>query len=423
MAVKGVKIPRKSRKQRVNRKTGFVDVDWNGWETWTGEKFHRTKRHAIDQYYQNSKASDMHTHMHTWMAKNGYDKNAIKCYKAAPHVSVYLAIYAKLLMNGMPDFNQKEDDYWQTLAGTSGNIHPVIDYMKAGIAKAIDAGKDLVAEKEEKEKAEKARLGSLYKPSIQEIMRDTAFAMTRDIEELVDQWITNPDPAIIKTFEPLKSFRRAGTKANHARIIKTFYEGAYDEMILLNNMPTATQLKRMDEHEADMWDQLAEGYDHYDNNQKKAALLLYKKIMDACDIVIAESKASRKPRKVKEKSAADKVKKLQYKSSDTTYGIASEPPERLIGAVACIVFNCKNRKIGIYVAQDNDGFGVRGTTLLNYNEDTSLQKTLRKPEEQMSMFKKTTKVRAVKQFETLKTTDTKLNGRFNSETIILAIYK
>ena len=109
--------------------------------------------------------------------------------------------------------------------------------------------------------------------------------------------------------------------------------------------------------------------------------------------------------------------------SDSTYGIASEPPEKLIGAVACIVFNCKNRKLGIYVATDSDGFAVKGTSLQNYNEKSSLQKTMRKPQEQLSLFKKTTKIRAMKQFDSIKTTDTKLNGRFNSETVILAVYK
>ena len=108
--------------------------------------------------------------------------------------------------------------------------------------------------------------------------------------------------------------------------------------------------------------------------------------------------------------------------SDSTYGIASEPPEKIIGAVACIVFNCKNRKLGIYIAKDNDGFAVKGTSLLNYDEKSS-QKTLRKPQEQLSLFKKTTKVRALKQFDILKTTDTKLTGRLNKDTIILAVYK
>ena len=82
-----------------------------------------------------------------------------------------------------------------------------------------------------------------------------------------------------------------------------------------------------------------------------------------------------------------------------------------------------SRKLGVYVSVDEDGFKVRGTTLLNYNEETSLQKTLRKPQEQLNTFKKTTKARTVKQFEGIKTTETKLNGRFNAETIILAVHK
>lgn len=423
MALKGVKIPRKSRKQRVNRKTGFVDVDWTGAEKWDGIKFHRTKQKAVEDYYLLTKPADNHVHTHTWMSQNGYTKQDIRALKAAPSISPYVAIHSRLLLLGMPDYHEAENAYWESLPGTMGSMKPVSDFLKARIAEAIERGAELVEEKERKEAAEKERLGKFYKPSIQEVMREAAMAMTTEIEELVDEWIINPDPAIVKKFEPLRIFHRIGTKPNHARIIKNFYEGSYQEMVDLNNMPTATQLKKMNESEADLWEQLKEGFEHYDTKQRKAALDMYKKIMDACDIVIAESKSQRKPRKVKEKSAAEKVKKLQFKVSDTTYGIASEPPEKIIGAVACIVFNCKNRKLGIYIASDSDGFAVKGTTLQNYDEKASLQKTLRKPQEQIALFKKTTKVRALKQFDTLKTTETMLNGRFNSETIILAIYK
>ena len=418
-----IKIPRKSKKQRVNRKTGFADVDWAGWEKWDGQKIHRTKQRAVQDYYTLTNHKDNHQYTWTWMIANGYTKEDIRSLKAAPHISPYVAIHSRLLTLGMPDYSEAENVYWESLAGTMGSMQPTTIWLKKTIQEAIDRGSKLVEEKERHEAAEKERLGRFYKPSIQEVMREAAMNMTDDIESLVDEWLVNPDPAIVKKFEPLKIFHRQGTKANHARIIKSFYDGSYDEMVMLNNMPTATQLRLMDEHEADMWAQLAEGYEHYDNKQKQAALLIYKKIMDACDIVIAESKATRKPRKIKEKSAAEKVKKLKFKMSDTEYGIASEPPEKLIGAVACIIFNTKNRKLGIYVAKDSDGFAVRGTTLLDYNEETSLQKTLRKPQEQLSTFKKTTKVRATKEFGLLKTTETKLNGRFNAETVILACYK
>ena len=150
---------------------------------------------------------------------------------------------------------------------------------------------------------------------------------------------------------------------------------------------------------------------------------MHKKIIDACDIVIVEQKATKAPRKVKQKSADQLVSKLKFKSNDSSYGIASVAPSGLIGAVAAVVFNCKNRKLGLYVAIDADGFKVKGTTLLNFNEEVSTQKTLRKPGDVLPEFKKITKPKALKTFKSLTTTDTKLNGRFNDETIILAVFK
>ena len=125
------------------------------------------------------------------------------------------------------------------------------------------------------------------------------------------------------------------------------------------------------------------------------------------------------------------VKKLQYKMSDTDYGIASVPPSSLIGANIAVVYNTKNRKLGIYYASNVDpkglmregsGFGVKGTTITGYDEEKSVQKTLRKPKETLGIVKKTTRAKTVKTFQELTTTDTKLNGRFNKETILLAVF-
>jgi len=97
--------------------------------------------------------------------------------------------------------------------------------------------------------------------------------------------------------------------------------------------------------------------------------------------------------------------------------------EKLIGAVAAIVFNCKNRRMGIYVAKDSDGFVVKGTTLHNFNKHTSVQKVIRKPDEALGKFKSSTKARSIKEFSLIKASENGLNGRFNSETIILAVFK
>ena len=202
-------------------------------------------------------------------------------------------------------------------------------------------------------------------------------------------------------------------------------------MFTLVNFPSKAQLKKMTEEQQDDYAQLKEGYSHIDAKQAKSVLEMYQRIVDACDIITAESKSQRKPRKTKVKSADQLVKKLNFKLSDTNYGIASIAPEKLIGANIALVFNCKNRKIGLYYASNVDplkmgregsGFSVKGTTLTGYNEAKSVQRTVRKTDEFLPQIKKTTKSKTEKLFQTLKTTETKLNGRFNNETVILAVF-
>jgi hypothetical protein len=160
-------------------------------------------------------------------------------------------------------------------------------------------------------------------------------------------------------------------------------------------------------------------------------LELYRKIVDACDITILESKSQRKPRKIKAKSADDLVKKLQLKTSDSSYGIASVPATGLIGCNIAMVFNTKTRKLGLYYASNVDpkglqregsGLTVKGTTIQGFDPEKSIQKTVRKPAELLPQIKKTTRSKTVKLFDTLKTTETKLNGRMNKDIILLGTF-
>ena len=422
-----ISVPKKSRKQKnraaVRRKTGIITVNWDGASEMTGQDFGKKRRTATDELYQTVKHVEIIPFLYTWMKKEEYSADAIKAVKAAPHVPINAAINAKLLLDGMPDLHEAHKEYWESLPGTGDTLNPASSYIKKTIDIAIKEGTPLVEAKAEADALLKEKNLKYYKPSIQEVMREASLRMTQEIEDFVEQFIIDCDPATVKNFDPHKVLVKVGAKANHARIIRSLYEGEFSEFTELMNLPNATQRKKLSEHELEMVEQLEEGYAHYSTAQKKAALDMYKKVLDACDMIITTQKATKKPRKVKEKSADQLVAKMKYKKIDSAYGIASVSPSGLIGAVCAVVFNTKNRKLGVYVSSDADGFKARGTTLLHYNEETSLQKTLRKPQEQLNTFKKTTKVKTVKQFEAIKTTETKLNGRFNDETVILAVFK
>jgi hypothetical protein len=94
------------------------------------------------------------------------------------------------------------------------------------------------------------------------------------------------------------------------------------------------------------------------------------------------------------------------------------------------VFNVKTRKLGKYVASNIDptgsrragsGLQVKGTTIIGFDETQSIQKTLRKPDEQLKDFKAAGKVKLRKFLEDIATTDTKLNGRCNPDTVLLKV--
>ena len=65
---------------------------------------------------------------------------------------------------------------------------------------------------------------------------------------------------------------------------------------------------------------------------------------------------------------------------------------------------------------------VRGTSIKDFDITKSVQKTLRKPTEQLKMFKLGTKTKFMSGFRDIKATEIKLNGRLNEQIIILKAF-
>lgn len=418
-ALKGKTLRKKTTRATARRKQGgkLQEPVWDGAESWDGQTFHRTYQYARDWYYQNFKQQDLVNYVFDWMKLNKYSKQDIQCAKAVPsyEISSTAGISARLLINGMPNTHKKYEEYWESLPGTMGNTKPVDSFLKNRIATAIEKGKELL--KEKKQEAKKVKVVGM---SIQQKMLETAGRMAEPIDDELEKLCLDANSFNIKEFEPVKLLRQAECKANHARVIRKWYEDVYSEF---------TELLGPKKKGDDWYDQLIEGYSHMDKATRKKNYEAYKKIVDACDIIIGEQKLNRKPRKAKEKSADKLVEKLKFKKTDETLGITSIPPTEIIGSEYLFVFNTKNRKLQMYQANTTDpqrlgrgGFSVKGTTLTGFNEETSLQKTLRKPVEQIKAFT-STRARAVKEFETVKATETKLNGRFNEHCIILKAFK
>ena len=413
---------------RIKRGNKLTEPSWEGWSEWTGEQYHRTAQSARAWYYENYKPADLYPAVWKWMEQNDYTKEQLKQAKAAPshELSITAGITAKLLMNGMPDYNKKHDDYWNTLPGTMGDVAPASKFLKARIERAIQAGTSVVEEKKEVEK-EKA---NVYVPTIQERIRDQARLQAEALEEWLDGFISDRKNFDPKGFDFKKHFQKTGVTQAHARKLKGFYENELDDFKELERFPTAGQLKKMSEHEQDQWAQLKEGYAHLKKADIKMFTTAIEELVTALDFVIDTAKATRAPRKAKPKSATKLVEKLKFLKVDEKFKLASVSPDQIIGATELWVFNVKTRKLGKYVAKnpdptgmgrDGSGLQVKGTTILAYDEEQSIQKTLRKPVDQLKDFKNAGKVKLRKFLEDIATTDTKLNGRCNPETILLKV--
>ena len=248
-----------------------------------------------------------------------------------------------------------------------------------------------------------------YVPSIQERIKEASGNIIAEIEEAVDDFITNPNT--FKGLDPVKMFRKLSVNQAHARHIRAFYEGVYAEYVMLQQPAR--------EQEED----LREAYAHLDKAAVKRAITLFGGILGACDLITAESKATRKTRSPKPKSADKLVAKMKYCKTDEKYKVASINPADVIDATEVWVFNVKTRKIGKYVAEPHATLQVKGTTLQFYDAKFSVAKTLRKPEQQLTDFNKSGKVQLRKFLDNIKGVETKMNGRFNADTVILKAVK
>ena len=169
-------------------------------------------------------------------------------------------------------------------------------------------------------------------------------------------------------------------------------------------------------------EQLQEGYSHYKAADYKRCEAFYEKLFQDLAAYNQTKKATKKAAVRKPPAKEKLVKSLKYLKQDTTLKIVSVNPVDIVGAEVLWVYNVKNRKLGKYVAEDQGGvLGVKGTSITGFDLNKSTQKTLRKPEEQIKAFLASSKVELRKFLANIKTTEIKLNGRINADTILLKV--
>jgi hypothetical protein len=339
-----------------------------------------------------SSGKDLKPKVIDWMGRNGYTKEQIKAFKTTKDNRCGLTVgaLAANLLKGMPpvraDFNE----------GRSSAV-----WLGQAISQIITEGRDDIDESEEVKVEVKK---DVYTPSIQERVRETSMLMTEEIETAIEAFQTDPETFDPKAFKVLNLLKAKQAKAAHTRIIKGFYQRNLDELV------EAATTKD---------EQLKEGYSHLTKAQVKKIVMFYSEIISACDMLAQEAKINKKPRAKKPTDKSKLVAKMKHLKQDDKLKLVSVNPQDIIGAKELWVFNTKTRKLGKYVAQEFQELSIKGTSITGFDPVKSVQKTLRKPEEQLKEFKAASKVQLRKFLDDIKAVDIKLNGRINEDTILV----
>ena len=367
---------------------------WEGHETWDTNQFLRQFHSAMAWYRLESSAKELKPKVIDWMGRQGCTKEDISAFKKTKdnRCGMTMGAVAACLIKGMPAVRDEFNDGRDTAV-----------WLRARINEVIEQGRDDLDDNDTVVEVKK----DVYVPSIQERVREVSLGMTEEIEAAIEAFQTDPETFDPKAFKVLNLLKAKQAKAAHARIIRDFYAGDLTELLELASGKADEQLK--------------EGYSHRSKKQIKSFIAFLQEIESACNMLMQEAKVNKKPRAKKAVSKDKIIAKLKYKKSDEPLKLVSINPADIIGAQELWIFNSKTRKLGKYVAAEFQELGIKGTTITGFSETKSVQKTLRKPAEQIKAFKEAGKVVLRKFLEDINAVDTKMNGRINEEIMLLKV--
>ena len=270
------------------------------------------------------------------------------------------------------------------------------DQVKMHIA-SVRAVKEVVAKVDEP---------AVARPNIQDRLREKMTEAAGEIEGMFDDMIL------------------AGAKMS----------ADYKPMVALRSMNVAPQmvgeiadnwkrrLEELEEVAAGKDPQLVEGYSNFGKIQIRSLIKFAEQVVADCGSYVQIKKVERKPRKKKAVSPEKLTAKFKFLKEFEELKLKSVPVTDLVSAQEAWLYDTKKRKLVHVVADTHIGtFTVKGSALVGFDTTNSVQKTLRKPAEQIKAVMAGGAPQARKSFKDIKATETKFNGRGNENMILLRV--
>jgi len=167
--------------------------------------------------------------------------------------------------------------------------------------------------------------------------------------------------------------------------------------------------------------QLKEAYKIYNKKQLREFILFVNMLIEDSERYASNTKKVRKPRKPRAVSVEKRLKNFKYQKEDNTFKVASVDPEKILGAQELWTFNTKYKTLTVLRAMNRDGLQIKGTSITNFDEQTSVTKrTGRKPEYFIERVLKGGKIVLRKLMDEMNK-EASLAYRINKNTILLKV--
>ena len=303
-------------------------------------------------------------------------------------------------MRGIPDSQIRITPAWvcrMTLLGLE-----LLEHEQCIIDEQIS---EMLKSKQEvrKSQEEKDDDTAVQKLTIQDHLREKVSECCGELEGMFDDFVV-AGAKMSADFSPIKLMRGLNISPNMTGTVSAVWE-----------LRLAEFNEVLEGEDTD----LVEGYSHLNKNQLKQCVKFCETVINDCNSYVQLKKVERKPRAKKAVSPEKLTRKFKFLKEFEELGLKSEAVTRLVGASEAWLYDTAKRKLVHVMADSHIGtFTVKGSAIVGFDALATVQKTLRKPAEQIKLVMGSKPV-ARKEFEAIKATETKFTGRGNENLIIL----
>ncbi len=242
--------------------------------------------------------------------------------------------------------------------------------------------------------------------TIQDRLREKVSECAGELEGMFDDFVVN-GAKMTADWKPMAQIRGMNISPNMVSMISDGWKKRLDELQEVNEGKDA---------------QLVEGYSNFTKMQLRNMIKFAEQVIADCASYVQIKKTERAPRKKKPVSAEKLTARFKYMKQFDELKLVSEPVTKLVGANEAWLYDTKKRKLIYVVADSHAGtFTVKGSALVGFDPTNSLQKTLRKPAEQIKALLQGGVAQHRKYFKDIKSTEVKYNGRGNENLVLLKI--